>query len=157
MIHLPSRLLSPFQFRLHPSSSCQNSGLCLLDCELLLLSTLLFPFSQWGCLLFILQGWCFLKYFLPYCLAPCCLRFPFSFPSCPLWQLISSPWPFSSVLGRLFSLGRSSFPSTSSVPSLCLDSHTSNPRPHFPLSTTFGEPSSELTPRLPRDTHTLSR
>lgn len=100
-------------------------------------------------LLFILQGWCFLKYFLPYCLAPCCLRFPFSFPSCPLWQLISSPWPFSSVLGRLFSLGRSSFPSTASVPSLCLDSHTSNPRPHFPLSTTFGEPSSELTPPPP--------
>ena len=96
----PPAFTPPLPLPVLPTSELQLPelrALCLLDCDLLL-SALLFPFSLWGWLLFILQGWCFLKYFLPYCLAPYCLRFPFSFPSCPLRQLISSPWPLAQSL-----------------------------------------------------------
>jgi len=98
----PNSLLRPLLIRqlpdFPPDSGSQSSRLSALWAVGFLFSLsfffslcLSFLFSPWGWLLFILQGWCFLKYFLHCRLAAYCLAFLFPVLPGLLCQLLSSP------------------------------------------------------------------
>lgn len=141
----PNSLLRPLLIRqlpdFPPDSGSQSSRLSALWAVGFLFSLsfffslcLSFLFSPWGWLLFILQGWCFLKYFLHCRLAAYCLAFLFPVLPGLLCQLLSSPWPLAQSSATSSLGGERECAHPACVVTLP-HSTTSSPSPLLPLST----------------------